>query len=250
MRQLIAGRPDCAVATIFTGIPSTKTVLTTMLVASVRNWFALGIDCLHVPVGAEHEPRLDSAFFRDRRHRKRGDPSQGRRREVRWSTALTPSSDRLRGVGRCWLRKPTGAEKERRVGDTARYPRIASSTPATITPSTMLCPHPHEKTEGGDIVGWCPRSTARERRACARADDSTAICLTSICAPASFDPPGAVEVRVQILRLHLDLLASIDLEDNPFSRASHFGSYLRRTDARERTLREDGGPQGAGHRCP
>ena len=36
-------RPDCAVATIFTGIPSTKTVLTTMLVASVRNWFALGL---------------------------------------------------------------------------------------------------------------------------------------------------------------------------------------------------------------
>jgi len=43
MRQLIAGRPDCAAATIFTGIPWTKTVLTTMLVASVRNWFALGL---------------------------------------------------------------------------------------------------------------------------------------------------------------------------------------------------------------
>jgi len=42
------------------------------------------------------------------------------------------------------------------------------------------------------------------------------------------------------------LLASIHLEDSPFSRASHFGSYLRRTDARERTLREDGGPQAAG----
>src|SRR5690242_12179158 len=96
-------------------------------------------------------------------------------------------------------------------------------------------PASSRKTEGGDIVGWCPRSTARERRACARADDSTAICLTSICAPASFDPPGAVEVRVQILRLHLDLLASVHLEDNPFSRASRFGGHLRRTDARERT---------------
>jgi len=156
MRQLIGRRPDCAAATIFTGIPSTKTVLTTMLVASVRNWFALGIDCLHVPVGAEHEPRLDSEFFRDRRHRRRGDPSQGRRREVRWSTALTPSSDWLRGVGRCWLRKPTGAEKERRVGDTARYPRIASSTPATITPSTMLCPHPHERPRAVTLSGGVP----------------------------------------------------------------------------------------------
>ena len=132
----------------------------------------VGVECLHVQVGAEHEPRLDSELFRDRRHRKCGDPGQGRRRgKSVGSTALTPSSDRLRGVGRCWLRKPTGAEKERR-----RYCEVPQNCLVHTSDHHAVdeaLPASSRKTESGDIVG-CPRSTARERRACPRADDSTA----------------------------------------------------------------------------
>jgi hypothetical protein len=90
----------------------------------------------------------------------------------------------LRGVGRCWLRKSTGAEKERTVGDTARYPRIASSTPATITPLTRLCQHPHERPRAVTLSGVPDRRLASAEHARVRTTQPL-VCPTSICA-ASF----------------------------------------------------------------
>jgi len=43
MRSAHRGTPGLRGSDDLTGIRSTKTVLTTMLVASVRNWFALGL---------------------------------------------------------------------------------------------------------------------------------------------------------------------------------------------------------------